>query len=155
MQCYHGNRSLWLVRIRSKSWKWNILRDDGKRKIKVWSLHNEWTNENFVLAPGVCWTEPESPETPWITSFMEPSFRKWKPATWPERYDTSTPAPATRCSTFYRIDHVYCYLQASLGAGFSDKIPAHTVTMACISSNQAMTSGELQVGWRAAVVGIL
>lgn len=28
-----------------------------------------------------------------------------------------------------------------MGAGFSDKIPAHTVTMACISSNQAMTSG--------------
>uniref|UniRef100_A0A8C3AXI7 Trifunctional enzyme subunit beta, mitochondrial n=1 Tax=Cyclopterus lumpus TaxID=8103 RepID=A0A8C3AXI7_CYCLU len=31
--------------------------------------------------------------------------------------------------------------QRTLGAGFSDKIPAHTVTMACISSNQAMTSG--------------
>ncbi|XP_030577754.1 trifunctional enzyme subunit beta, mitochondrial [Archocentrus centrarchus] len=31
--------------------------------------------------------------------------------------------------------------EAALGAGFSDKIPAHTVTMACISSNQAMTSG--------------
>uniref|UniRef100_A0A8C9X0L8 Trifunctional enzyme subunit beta, mitochondrial n=1 Tax=Sander lucioperca TaxID=283035 RepID=A0A8C9X0L8_SANLU len=30
--------------------------------------------------------------------------------------------------------------EAALGAGFSDKIPAHTVTMACISSNQAMTS---------------
>ena len=26
--------------------------------------------------------------------------------------------------------------EAALGAGFSDKIPAHTVTMACISSNQ-------------------
>uniref|UniRef100_A0A8C7X2L9 Trifunctional enzyme subunit beta, mitochondrial n=1 Tax=Oryzias sinensis TaxID=183150 RepID=A0A8C7X2L9_9TELE len=44
--------------------------------------------------------------------------------------------------------------EAALGAGFSDKIPAHTVTMACISSNQAMTSGELQVSGRAAVVGI-
>ncbi|XP_013883465.1 trifunctional enzyme subunit beta, mitochondrial [Austrofundulus limnaeus] len=31
--------------------------------------------------------------------------------------------------------------EAALGAGFSNKIPAHTVTMACISSNQAMTSG--------------
>ncbi|XP_015990622.1 trifunctional enzyme subunit beta, mitochondrial isoform X1 [Rousettus aegyptiacus] len=30
--------------------------------------------------------------------------------------------------------------EASLGAGFSDKTPAHTVTMACISSNQAMTT---------------
>ncbi|XP_014789695.1 trifunctional enzyme subunit beta, mitochondrial [Octopus bimaculoides] len=30
--------------------------------------------------------------------------------------------------------------EASLGAGFSDKIPAHTVTQACISSNQAITS---------------
>jgi len=30
--------------------------------------------------------------------------------------------------------------EAALGAGFSDKIPAHTVTMACISSNQAITS---------------
>ncbi|MEQ2162616.1 hypothetical protein GOODEAATRI_021610 [Goodea atripinnis] len=33
--------------------------------------------------------------------------------------------------------------EAALGAGFSDKIPAHTVTMACISSNQAMTSALL------------
>uniref|UniRef100_A0A6Q2XVB9 Trifunctional enzyme subunit beta, mitochondrial n=1 Tax=Esox lucius TaxID=8010 RepID=A0A6Q2XVB9_ESOLU len=31
--------------------------------------------------------------------------------------------------------------EASLGAGFSDKIPCHTVTMACISSNVAMTTG--------------
>lgn len=30
--------------------------------------------------------------------------------------------------------------EAALGAGFSDKIPCHTVTMACISSNQAITS---------------
>uniref|UniRef100_A0A7N6F6M1 Trifunctional enzyme subunit beta, mitochondrial n=1 Tax=Anabas testudineus TaxID=64144 RepID=A0A7N6F6M1_ANATE len=30
--------------------------------------------------------------------------------------------------------------EAALGAGFSDKIPAHTVSMACISSNQAMTT---------------
>jgi acetyl-CoA acyltransferase len=30
--------------------------------------------------------------------------------------------------------------EAAIGAGFSDKIPAHTVTMACISSNQAITS---------------
>ncbi|GAB1605374.1 trifunctional enzyme subunit beta, mitochondrial-like [Argonauta hians] len=31
--------------------------------------------------------------------------------------------------------------EASLGAGFSDKVPSHTVTQACISSNQAITSG--------------
>lgn len=30
--------------------------------------------------------------------------------------------------------------EAALSAGFSDKTPAHTVTMACISSNQAMTT---------------
>lgn len=33
-------------------------------------------------------------------------------------------------------------LQAALGAGFSQYIPAHTVTQACISSNQAITTGE-------------
>uniref|UniRef100_A0A2K5R765 Trifunctional enzyme subunit beta, mitochondrial n=1 Tax=Cebus imitator TaxID=2715852 RepID=A0A2K5R765_CEBIM len=32
--------------------------------------------------------------------------------------------------------------EAALGAGFSDKTPAHTVTMACISANQAMTTGK-------------
>lgn len=31
--------------------------------------------------------------------------------------------------------------QAALGAGFSNRIPAHTVTQACISSNQAITTG--------------
>ncbi|XP_078255532.1 trifunctional enzyme subunit beta, mitochondrial [Rhinoraja longicauda] len=31
--------------------------------------------------------------------------------------------------------------EATLGAGFSEKTPSHTVTMACISSNQAMTTG--------------
>jgi len=31
--------------------------------------------------------------------------------------------------------------EASLGAGFPDKIPSHTVSQACISSNQAITSG--------------
>ena len=30
--------------------------------------------------------------------------------------------------------------EAMLGAGFSDRIPAHTVTMACISANQAITT---------------
>ena len=30
--------------------------------------------------------------------------------------------------------------EAALSAGFSDKTPAHTVTMACISSNQAITT---------------
>lgn len=34
-----------------------------------------------------------------------------------------------------------CVTQAMLEAGFPDKIPAHTVTMACISSNQAITTG--------------
>lgn len=33
--------------------------------------------------------------------------------------------------------------EAALGAGFSDKTPASTVTQACISSNQAITSCEL------------
>ncbi|XP_029705639.1 trifunctional enzyme subunit beta, mitochondrial isoform X1 [Takifugu rubripes] len=44
--------------------------------------------------------------------------------------------------------------EAALGAGFSDKIPAHTVTMACISSNQAMTSaaGLIAAGQCDAVV---
>ncbi|KAK3781040.1 hypothetical protein RRG08_046344 [Elysia crispata] len=31
--------------------------------------------------------------------------------------------------------------EAALGAGFSDRIPAHTVAQACISSNQAITTG--------------
>ncbi|XP_055919500.1 trifunctional enzyme subunit beta, mitochondrial [Eupeodes corollae] len=31
--------------------------------------------------------------------------------------------------------------EAALAAGFSDKTPAHTVTMACISSNAAITTG--------------
>lgn len=31
--------------------------------------------------------------------------------------------------------------EAALSAGFSDKTPAHTVTLACISSNVAMTTG--------------
>ncbi|CAH1393327.1 unnamed protein product [Nezara viridula] len=31
--------------------------------------------------------------------------------------------------------------EAALTAGFSDKTPAHTVTMACISSNQGITTG--------------
>ena len=31
--------------------------------------------------------------------------------------------------------------EAALSAGFSNKTPSHTVTMACISSNQAMTTG--------------
>lgn len=31
--------------------------------------------------------------------------------------------------------------EAALAAGFSEHTPAHTVTMACISSNQAITTG--------------
>ncbi|XP_072533727.1 trifunctional enzyme subunit beta, mitochondrial isoform X2 [Salminus brasiliensis] len=44
--------------------------------------------------------------------------------------------------------------EAALGAGFSDRTPAHTVTMACISSNQAMTSavGLIAAGQCDAVV---
>ncbi|XP_028416407.1 trifunctional enzyme subunit beta, mitochondrial-like [Dendronephthya gigantea] len=44
--------------------------------------------------------------------------------------------------------------EAALGAGFSDKIPAHTVTMACISSNQSITSamGLLASGGADAVI---
>jgi acetyl-CoA acyltransferase len=33
--------------------------------------------------------------------------------------------------------------EAALAAGFSDRTPAHTVTMACISSNQSITTGKL------------
>jgi len=38
--------------------------------------------------------------------------------------------------------------EAALGAGFSDRIPAHTVTMACISSNVAITTclGLMEMG---------
>lgn len=32
--------------------------------------------------------------------------------------------------------------EAALAAGFSEKTPAHTVTMACISSNQSITTGK-------------
>lgn len=35
--------------------------------------------------------------------------------------------------------------KAVLSAGLSDKIPAHTVTMACISSNAAISTGRLSV----------
>ncbi|KAF7694422.1 trifunctional enzyme subunit beta, mitochondrial [Silurus meridionalis] len=44
--------------------------------------------------------------------------------------------------------------EAALGAGFSDRIPAHTVSMACISSNQAMTTavGLIAAGQCDAVV---
>lgn len=33
--------------------------------------------------------------------------------------------------------------EAALAAGFSEKTPAHTVTMACISSNQSISTGKL------------
>lgn len=33
--------------------------------------------------------------------------------------------------------------EAALSAGFSEFTPAHTVTMACISSNQAITTGKI------------
>ena len=37
----------------------------------------------------------------------------------------------------------YVFLQAALEAGFQDRIPCHTVTMACISSNMAISNGML------------
>ena len=33
-------------------------------------------------------------------------------------------------------------VQAAMQAGFKDKVPCHTVTMACISSNAAVSTGE-------------
>ncbi|VDM84724.1 unnamed protein product, partial [Strongylus vulgaris] len=54
---------------------------------------------------------------------------------------------------FKDVDHVICGTviqecktsnvarEAALEAGFPDKIPCHTVTLACISSNVAMTTG--------------
>lgn len=54
--------------------------------------------------------------------------------------DASGPLFFSCCSQV--LFHSSLSFQAAMGAGFSDKIPAHTVTMACISSNQAMTSGE-------------
>jgi acetyl-CoA acyltransferase len=35
--------------------------------------------------------------------------------------------------------------EAALGAGFSQKTPAHTVTMACISANQAITTCKFMI----------
>ncbi|KNC48633.1 3-ketoacyl-CoA thiolase [Thecamonas trahens ATCC 50062] len=35
--------------------------------------------------------------------------------------------------------------EAALGAGIPDSVPAHTVTMACISSNQALTTGASMI----------
>lgn len=35
--------------------------------------------------------------------------------------------------------------ECGLGAGLSDKVPAHTVTMACISANQAVASGASMI----------
>jgi acetyl-CoA acyltransferase len=37
------------------------------------------------------------------------------------------------------------YFKAALAAGFTDRIPAHTVTQACISANQAITNGIGQI----------
>lgn len=43
--------------------------------------------------------------------------------------------------------------ESSLGAGIPEKVPAHTVTMACISSNMAITSGvDLIRGGQAGIV---
>ena len=46
---------------------------------------------------------------------------------------------------FLKINLIYIFLKASLAAGFTDRIPAHTVTLACISANQAITSGIGQI----------
>jgi acetyl-CoA acyltransferase len=35
--------------------------------------------------------------------------------------------------------------EAALGAGFSDRVPAHTVTMACISANQAIATAAANI----------
>jgi len=40
-----------------------------------------------------------------------------------------------------RVSALLVFLQAALGAGLPDRIPAHTVTHACISSNQSITTG--------------
>ena len=45
------------------------------------------------------------------------------------------------CTVIQEVKTSNVAREAALGAGFSDKTPAHTVTMACISSNQAMTTG--------------
>uniref|UniRef100_A0AAY5L1T4 Trifunctional enzyme subunit beta, mitochondrial n=1 Tax=Esox lucius TaxID=8010 RepID=A0AAY5L1T4_ESOLU len=53
----------------------------------------------------------------------------------------------------HKNERVCVFFQASLGAGFSDKIPCHTVTMACISSNVAMTTaGMIAAGQCDAIV---
>ena len=38
------------------------------------------------------------------------------------------------------------FWQVARPVGFSDKTPAHTVLMACISANQALTSGDVRNG---------
>jgi acetyl-CoA acyltransferase len=39
----------------------------------------------------------------------------------------------------------FFFKKSALAAGFSDRIPAHTVTLACISSNIAITTGIGQI----------
>lgn len=114
---------------------------------------------SILLYPEACCKRLLCPKMPWTTSSMELSFRRSKPATWQERYHLSlylkhslfhlgglTRGPVQTAFIFSIIFNSLIlffsfWSQAALGAGFSDKIPAHTVTMACISSNQAMTSG--------------
>ena len=62
------------------------------------------------------------------------------------------PAQVSRATQSVWTKRFHLLVQASLGAGFSDKIPCHTVTMACISANQAITSGlwvrsEVLLSW--------
>ena len=46
----------------------------------------------------------------------------------------------SRCNNLQEVKTSNIAREAALGAGFSDRIPAHTVTMACISANQAITT---------------
>lgn len=46
------------------------------------------------------------------------------------------------CTVIQEVNTSNVAREAVLSAGLSDKIPAHTVTQACISANQAMTTGK-------------
>ena len=55
---------------------------------------------------------------------------------------TCTHTPRTHAHISSQM-HIYTSLiQAAMESGFEDRIPCHTVTMACISSNAAIATGE-------------
>jgi len=56
---------------------------------------------------------------------------------------TMTKTGTCMLNIIYVTTFTMLILQAALGAGLSDRIPAHTVTQACISSNQSITTGNL------------